>query len=304
MRFPGKMYVVFLSVLFLLAGCTDDLGRVDLSGEIKLQPANKGWAYRNIASTDLFPSRVNEHHRLIDFRDGLELEKTITMGQTDYMFVTRFTTGFKLLDIFVDSRDESLRDFQTLVYSLKSHRLMKTFITKQSDSGDPWDSRVMLWRDPKQEKKVLEREGVFHMVFQEPDTGCDCIVESDYSIESTAKRQTDADGKPVVDIDIDGKSRIKIGFRQCLAGEKLINNERIEFYVLDWDFDGQFTENDMIWNDYTKKMVGFNEEVRLTGSLISSKDNTYVVRLVKNTPKTDPEYLLKIELKSVGKRKK
>ncbi|HEY8462460.1 MAG TPA: hypothetical protein VIM29_00275 [Bacillota bacterium] len=312
MRCQGRKFIVFLSLLFLLAGCTDDLGKVDLSGEIKLEPATKGWAYRTIASTKLRPSRVTEDHRLIDFRDDLTLEKTVTLGKTDYMFVTRFTTGFKLKDIFVDSRDESLRDFQTLVYSFKTHKIMKTLITKQSDSGDPWDRRITLGHDLKGGKKVLEREGIFHMVFHEPDTGWDCIVESDYTIESSAIRKKDApgrDGKPefnphrmAYDLEVKGSSRLQIGFRQCLIGEKLIDNKLITFYVLDWDFDGQFTENDVVWNDYTEKFINFNEEVRLTDSLISSKDNTYVVHLKENTTETQQEYLLNIELKSVGKR--
>lgn len=314
MRCPVKKYAVFLSLLFWLTGCTDDLGKVDLSGEIKLQTATKGWAYRTIASTELRPSRVNADDCLRDFRDGLTLEKTVTLGKTDYMFVTRFTTGFTLKDIFVDSRDESLRDFQALAYSFKTHKIMKSFITKQSDSGDPWDSPIRNFKD---DKTVLEREGIFHMVFYEPDTDWDCIVESDYTIESEAVRKKSADGRYIneagkpefdpyrmaYDIEVKGSSRLKIGFRQCLTGEKPLDNKRITFYVLDWDFDGQFTENDVVWNDYTEKFVDFNEEVRLTGSLISSRDNTYVVRLKKNITETGPEYFLDIQLKSVGKRK-
>jgi hypothetical protein len=302
--------IFLIGLFFSFSGCTDKLGIVDLSGEVKLEPDQKDWAYRSIDANDLRRSGLNPAKRLKDYRGALEIQKTVKIGDHDYIFVTRFTKGLPIMDIFI--ADEYWgKGFQTLVYSLSRHQLMELFTSKQSETGDSWDTRL----DPDDAcddhlaKKVLEREGVCCSLFQDPTTGFDCMIESEYSIKSVSER-TMADGKPVRNdhyqlqydsVSIQGNSEIRIGFRQCLSGIKTVAGKTISFYVVDWNMDGWFTEADKVWCDYTGKMYNFGEEARLTRSLISAKDNSYIVRLVQLGD--NEQYLLKIQLVKPGKRK-
>jgi hypothetical protein len=303
--------LLLIGLLLTFTGCTDQLGIVDLSGEIELQPDQRDWAYRSIVVTELRRTGLSPDKRLKDYREALENQKTVNLGDRDYMFVTKFSKGFPIREICVDDADWS-KGFTTLIYSFKKHRLISQFISRQSETGDSWES----WFDPDDivdrdlKKKVLEREGVCYSLFQDHATGFDCIVASEYSIKSVAERVV-ADGKPVRDdhrhlqynsITVQGNSEIKIGFRQCLSGTKTVAGKTIGFYVVDWNLDGEFDEADKVWCDYSKKMYNFGEEIRLTGSLISKKDNFYLIRLTKQ-PGAGERYSLHIELVRLGKRK-
>jgi hypothetical protein len=304
--------LLWIGLLLTVTGCTDQLGIVDLSGAIELKPDQRDWAYRSIVTSELNRTGLNPDKRLKDYREALEGQKTVNLGDRDYMFVTRFTKGFPLRELCLDDQDWS-KGFQTLVYSFQKHRLVRQFVSRQSETGDAWES----WLDPDDiaehdlKKKVLEREGVCNSLFQDPETGFDCVVESRYFIKSVAERVV-AEGKPVRDdhhqllydnITVRGNSEIKIGFRQGLSGAKTVVGKTIGFYVVDWNLDGEFDEADKVWCDYSQKLYNFGETIRLTGSLMSKKDNFYRIHMAKPTG-TEAGYFLHIELVKPGVRKK
>lgn len=297
-----------------IPGCTDELGTVDFSGQIELEEASSGWAYRNIASTKVRPVKVDPDDRLGDYQGDLELQKPISIGKGDYIIVARFktdrfSTGLDILDHFLKTdRFTVYGDYQVLVYDFNSKDRIKTIIAKDSESGNDWDNKI---DDPRSNFKTrnLERKGEFIQYFREPMSGRDCIVEVGYQLKSTAVRSVSQDDKYLVEdgeykyeeLSVDGSAWINVGFRQCLIGSRIIGGKTIHFYVLDWDLDGEFSEKDMVWSDYTQNTYPFGQVVRLTDSWRAKKDNTYRLTLIK--PQSEHEkYLLEIELLSRGKR--
>lgn len=315
MKLSGKAYAMLFGLLLAGSGCTDKLGSIDLSGEVELHPSNQGWAYKTVATGELNHPRIIPHSKLWQYRDGLLLEKPVFIGNEEYMLVTRFTPGFSFRDVFIDEKNQPLKDFQTLVYSFSDHRLVKTFVSRQTDDGNDWNSRIDDGPTTHDNRRILQRDGLFHAVYHEPKTDKDCLIESVYSLKSIAELQKDppakeTDGKPgpppakpgYEKVRIEGSSEIRIGFRQCLTGEKSVNGEQIVFHILDWDLDGKFTQDDVVWNKYTEKMLNFGVPLRLTGSFRKSKDNTYILKLIKKVVDSQEINVLKIELVKEGKK--
>lgn len=310
-----KFFVVgFICLIVMVSGCTDKLGKVDFSGRIELEQDSGGWAYRNIASTSVRPVKVDPDDRLGDYQKDLELQKTITVGKCEYLIATRFKTnpisaGHDILDIFLKpDLFAGFGDYQILIYSFDAKEKVKTVVAKDSELGDDWDSLI---DDPRTDFKTrsLERNGEFVHYFREPETERDCIVEIGYQIKSEATRIINNDEEFVEEggeykyeeLSVGGSAWINIGFRQCMTGKRTIGDQTIRFYVLDWDLNGEFAKEDMVWSDYTKKTYPFGKETRLTDSWSAKKDNTYRLTLIE--PRTEQEkYALKIELVNKGKR--
>ncbi len=307
------MLCSLLLVMIMVSGCTDELGKFDFSGNVELEHDSSGWAYRNIALSKVRPVKVEPDDRLGDFQKDLELQKAITIGKGEYLIATKFktnriSTGHDILDAFLKTdRFTSFGNYRILVYNFDGKAKVETVIAKDAELGDDWDSLI---DDPRADFKTrnLERKGEFIQYFREPITDRDCIIEVGYEIKSEATRIINNDEEFVEEdgeykyeeLSVDGSAWINIGFRQCLTGRMVIEDQTIRFYVLDWDLNGEFTEEDMVWSDYTKKTYEFGQVVRLTDSWSVKKDNTY--RLKLNTPKLDNEqYQLVIELVKKGK---
>lgn len=303
-----KLLAWGLICLVMVSGCTDKLGQIDFSGRIGLEPDSGGWAYRNIASAAIRPIKVDPEDRLGDYQNDLELQKTVAIGKGDYLIATRFKTnrirtGHDILDSFLKSDFFTLfGDYQILVYSFDTKEKVKTIIAKDSEYGDDWDSLIDDSR-AKFKTRNLERKGKFVQYFQEPSTGRDCILEIGYEIKSEATRLINEEGDFIEEdgeykyeeLSVDGSAWINVGFRQCLSGKLIIGDQTIRFYVLDWNLDGEFSEEDLVWSDYTKKTYPFGKETRLTDSWSAKKDNTYRLSLIK--PRSEEEkYALEIEL--------
>ncbi|NLW47631.1 MAG: hypothetical protein GXY86_09885 [Firmicutes bacterium] len=310
----AKLLVLGLFCLAIVSGCTDKLGKVDFSGRVELEPESGGWAYRNIASASIRPIKVDSDDRLGNYRNDLELQKTITIGKGEYLIATRFKTnrirtGHDILDIFLKSDLFTLfGDYQIFVYNFDTKERVKTIIAKDSEFGDDWDSLI---DDPRANfnKRNLERKGDFVQYFREPVTERDCVIEIGYEIKSEALRTINNDGEFIEDdgeykyeeLSVDGSAWINVGFRQCLTGKHGVGDQRIQFYILDWNLNGEFDEEDRAWSDYTNKIYEFGEEIRLTDSWSAKKDNTYRLTLIKPQSKQE-KYALEIEL--VNKAKK
>lgn len=309
-----KTAILWMFLMIMLSGCTDELGIYDFSGRIELKPSSDGWAYRNIASSSIRPVKVDPEDRLGDYQRDLELQKAITVGKSEYIILAKFktdrlSTGHDFLDLLLKTdRFTVFGDYQVLVYDFVGKAKVETVIAKDSESGDDWSSLIA---DPKSglKKRNLERKGEFVQYFREPTTQRDCIIEVVYQIESEAVRAVNQAGEFIEDngdyqyeeLKVDGSARMNIGFRQCLSGKRIIGDRTIVFFVFDWDLDGRFSEEDMVWSDYTNKYYRFGEEVRLTDSWSAKKDNTYRLSLIK--PQSEQEkYALEIALEKKGKR--
>lgn len=314
MRIKPFSIVLIIILITVIPGCTDELGTVDFSGQIELEEASSGWAYRNLASTKVRPVKVDPDDRLSDYQGDLELQKRLAIGKGDYIIVARFktdrfSTGHDILDhLLKTDRFTAYGDYQVLVYDCSSKDRVETIVVKDSESGNDWDNKI---DDPRSNFKTrnLERMGEFIQYFREPGSGRDCIIEVGYQIKSKAVRSINSDDEYFVkdgeyryeELSVDGSAWINVGFRQCLTGKRLIGGKTIQFSVLDWDLDGEFSEADMVWSDYTQKTYPFGQVVRLTDSWMAKKDNTYRLTLIK--PQSEHEkYLLEIELLSRGKR--
>ncbi len=314
-----KRILICLIVLgvIMFPGCTDKLGTVDFSGHIDLIRSSDGWAYKNIASSKVNPLNVDPEDRLGNYQKDLELQKALTIGKGEYMIATKFktdrpSTGFDFLDILLKTdRFTVFGDYQIVIYNFDIKERVETVAAKDSESGDPWDSKIDdLKRNHK--NRSLERQGEFVHYFREPSVQKDCVIEVFYEIKSDLTRKVDEEGNFLYEEDykksyqydnlsVNGSARINVGFRQCLAGERTIGKQTIKFYVLDWNLDGDFTEDDVVWSDHTNKTYPFSEKIRLTNSWSAKKDNTYLLKLIK--PKFDGEkYELRIELVKKGKR--
>lgn len=308
-----KSILISLLIMILVSGCTDKLGKIDFSGQIELEPDSGGWAYRNIASAKVRPVKVDPDDQLGDYQNDLELHKAITIGKGEYVIATKFktnhlSTGHDILDIFLKSDFFNVfGDYRILVYNLEGKAKVDTIVAKDSETGDDWGSLIDDTRANIETRK-LERKGEFIQYFREPETKRDCIIEVGYEIESKATRKIDKDeefveedgGYKYEELSVEGSAWINIGYRQCLTGKRVIGDEVIRFYILDWDLDGEFTEKDMVWSDYTNKTYGFGQVVRLTDSWSAKKDNTYRLKLIK--PKSDNDkFILEIELEAKGK---
>ena len=301
------LFVVAFSLL--LVGCTDNLGLVDFSGELRLADSNDGWGYRVIAQADPSYYDVGSGSRLVEYRNELALDKSFHIGKTDYLFVSRFQGGFSPFANYVEAND--FAGFQTQVYNFNAHRRVKFFVVKQSDSGDDWNRHLDNGDD--QERHYLERSGEFQLTFFDEDTGCDYIVTSTYKINSDADRRTDKKGNFIIDdhgyytydnVTVKGHSQIAIGTRKCLYAEKMIGDKKIGFYVLDWNLDGRFNEDDdLVYCNYHGDFLNFNKTVRLTNSDDPKKDNKYLIRLIKPA-NPHQKYRLQVTLVEVGLREK
>lgn len=314
MRIKPFSIVLIIILITVISGCTDELGTVDFSGQIELEQASSGWAYRNIASTKVRPVKVDPEDRLGDYQGDLELQKPISIGKGDYIIVARFktdrfSTGHDILDhLLKTDRFTAYGDYQILLYDFNSKDRVKTIVAKDSESGNDWDNKI---DDPRSNFKTrnLERKGEFIQYFREPASGRDCIIEVGYELKSKAVRSVSLDDKfleedgeyKYEELSVDGSAWINVGFQQCLTGRRIIGGETIQFYLLDWDLNGEFSEADMVWSDYTGQKYKFGEVVRLTDSWVAKKDNTYRLKLI--TPRSEQEkYKLEIELVSRGKK--
>jgi hypothetical protein len=306
----GWLLLFIIGFSLLMAGCTDELGVVDLSGEIPLAMSNAGWGYRIIAQTDPTRYNVSPSSRLYEIRNDLALDQTLRIGKTDYLFVSRFQGGFSPFANFHYIESNDFPGFQTQLYNYNTHRRVKFFVMKQSDTGDDWNNRLDNGND--QERHYLSRSGEFKITFFDADTGCDYIVSSTYEVNSVADRETDKKGNFVLDdrgyyeydsLSLKGKSQICIGTRQCLYAEKMAGTKKIGFYILDWNLDGQFTEDDRVYCNYHDNFFQFNQTIRLTDSYDAKKDNKYVLKLVKPTA-TNGNFRLLVELVELGVREK
>ncbi|HPT88433.1 MAG TPA: hypothetical protein PL004_11370 [Bacillota bacterium] len=291
MKRIGWLGILMVVLLVGVSGCTDDLGTVDLSGVVDLSLSHDGWAYRVIGTERIYQTPRSAYQRLDEFRGGLELRPVVRIGTDDYMIISRFD-----------------REFQTDVYHLDGHRPVRTMILKCNETGDPWHFRLA--EGPFNAVKYeFKRTGQIELFFNERSTGADYIVESNYRIESKAVREVDKTGKFVQKhgefqwdrLSVSGSSELRMGARQCLTGKTSVGGKTIWFYVLDWDFDGKFTEADRVWCDYNKEFLNFNETIRLTGSWQAAKDNTYRLRLEEPAADGKP-YILHIEIEGVGVR--
>ncbi len=312
----NKPILFWLSIILIavVSGCTDELGKYDFSGRIELEPDSGGWAYRNIASSKVRPVKVDPEDRLGDYQRDLELQKPITIGKGEYIIIAKFktdriSTGHDFLDrLLKTDRFTHYGAYQILIYSFDGKEKVKTTVARDYESGDDWDSLI---DDPRANFKTrnLERRGEFVHYFREPTSQRDCIIEIGYEIQSEATRIInfkeeflEKDGEyQYEELSVYGGAWINIGFRQCLAGSRTVGDQRMQFYVLDWNLDGRFSEEDMVWSDYTAKTYQFGEIVRLTDSWSAKKDNTYRLQLI--TPESGQEqYQLEIELVKQGKR--
>lgn len=308
MRIKPFSILLIIILITVIPGCTDELGTVDFSGQIELEEASSGWAYRNIASTKVRPVKVDPDDRLGDYQGDLELQKPISIGKGDYIIVARFktdrfSTGLDILDhLLKTDRFTVYGDYQVLVYDFNSRDRVETIVAKNSESGNDWDNKL---DDPRSNFKTrnLERKGEFIQYFREPVSGRDCIIEVGYELKSKAVRSVNPDDKYLDEDDeyqykelsVEGSAWVNVGFRQCLTGSRIIGGKTIQFYVLDWDLDGEFSEKDIVWSDYTEQRYKFGEVVRLTDSWVAKKDNTYRLSLIK--PRSEEEkYALEIEL--------
>lgn len=313
MRIKPFSLGLIIVLIILVSGCTDELGTVDFSGRIELEQSSSGWAYRNIATSKVRPVKVDPDDRLGDYQADLELQKAISIGKGEYIIVARFktdrfSTGHDFLDHLLRTDYFTVYgDYQILVYNFDDNKRVKTIIAKDSESGNDWDSKI---DDPRSNFRTrnLERKGEFAQYFREPVSQRDCIIEIGYELKSEATRAVDKEENFVKEdgvikyeeLSVDGSAWINIGFRQCLAGRRIVGDHTIQFYVLDWDLDGEFSEADRVWSDYTDQTYRFGEVVRLTDSWIAKKDNTYRLKLI--TPQSEQEkYKLEIQLVSRGK---
>lgn len=301
-------------LIVMVSGCTDKLGKIDFSGRVDLERDSGGWAYRNIASSKVRPVKVDPEDRLGDYQKDLELQKAITIGKGEYIIVAKFktdriSTGHDILDSLLKTdRFTVYGDYQILVYNFEGKKKMETIVAKDNESGNDWDSKI---DNPRSNYKTrnLERKGEFVQYFREPVSERDCIIEIGYEIKSEATRILDKEEKFIEEdgeykyeeLSVDGSAWINVGFRQCLTGSRTIGDQTIRFYLLDWNLDGEFTEADMVWSDYTNKTYQFGKVVRLTDSWSAKKDNTYRLKLI--TPESEQEkYGLEIELVNKGKK--
>ena len=312
---PFSIGLIFI-LITIISGCTDEMGTVDFSGQIELEQASSGWAYRNIAVAKVRPVKVDPDDRLGDYQGDLELQKLISIGKGDYIIVARFktdrfSTGIDILDhLLKTDRFTVYGDYQIVIYNFDGKERVKTIVAKDIESGNDWDNKI---DDPRANFKTrsLERKGEFIQYFREPVSKRDCIIEVGYEIKSTATKIVDREDRFIEEygkykyeeLSVEGSAWIDIGFRQCLVGSRNIGGHRIQFYLLDWDLDGEYTEADRVWSDYTAQTYKFGEIVRLTDSWRAKKDNTYRLKLM--TPRSELEkYKLEIELVSRGNGKR
>ena len=289
------LLLVLVGSVLLITGCADKLGAIDLSGELPLTMSNDSWAYR-IIGTNGFNFGLKDaqsRDRLSDYQGNLEFQKILHIGKTDYLFTNRFYDS----GLFCD------------VTNRNTNQEVETLVKSNINFGSDWGSRLDNLDDKTQHR--LWRNGASSSTFSDPDTGCEYIITSTYEISSSAERETDKNGDFVVyggiyqyeDLWVKGDSDISIGTRRCLEAEQSIGKKKIKFYVLDWNLDGQFTEEDRVFCDYHGQFYDFGKTIRFTNSSDASKDNKYIIKLIAPTS-TDKDYHLQVQLVELGIREK
>lgn len=272
-----------------------------------MQITNDGWGYRIIGQSDLKTSPDWVSNKLVQYRGNLEMEQLFKIGGTEYLFVCRFSGGSSRFGDY--AADDASRGFGIQIYNYTNHKRVKTFTIRQSDSGDDW----MLPLDDGSDypNHYLNRAGEHKLTFFGEDSECDYILEGTYNINSQAIRKTNKKKEYVLDkdgyyvynaINVSGQSKIAIGTRKCLYAVKYIGGEKIDFYVLDWNLDGVFSEDDVVYCSYHQSFFNFGETIRLTNSDKETQDNKYMFKLIKPTAESD-NYILQLQLVDVGVRK-
>lgn len=281
MKHYGLGLICLLLVTVIFTGCTDDLAEIDLSGTVQLAAKSKGWPYRIIDQKRFRRTPLSLSQWLVEYRSDLELHRNLTINGEEYNFKADFSQPGKKFNLAVGQ--DGFKQPVDLV------------VLNRWEEGDHWNS-ALSYLNRRRKGRELERSGEIVASFFQAKSGIEFMVAAKYRLDSEV--EWEADPRWGQELEVEGASFIKLGNHQCLYGEKLIAGTKISFYVLDWNLDGRFSEtDDLVWCDYIRQGISFNEVVRLTDSWKAAKDNWYQLGLEQTA---DGSFQLVIELVAKG----
>lgn len=263
------LLVVGIIILLLPLGCTDDLAATNFSGEYEMVQYENDWAYLQIASKNSSFETENPRERFGSICSELEMKKEIILAGKRYDFEMNFS-----------NRDGSPR-----VSAWESTTGNSVNLNSVSGNGEGNE-----WGDPVERafytpKKIQKMQRTYNerLNFFESNYNERFIVEVIAKAEVAERYDT---GKKVPlkprKWKVSGSSSMNIGNTLALQTGSNFNGVEVNLYLLDYDLNGELNEKDRIYCDYTKKFLGFNTPVRLTGSFSEKKDNYYKLSLAKS----------------------
>ncbi|NLZ45033.1 MAG: hypothetical protein GX894_09265 [Clostridia bacterium] len=291
-----------LIILFLLgtAGCAD-LSSYDLSGQVELRPKSDGLPYLEVHE---YKPRPKKGADSILESISEEFTQAIKKMLSSYIVYPlelypklNFTKEVLLCEepyeIQVDFANLPPKDFNYLkVYDPQGEEVKIKAIEEKIRVGR--DSVNM----KSQNEHGTKHSGYGLASFLEPYSNNEYILEIDYLIECVPvvvrvikNDRGVATGYEVEDERIEMYITAKIGNRTYLYGERKLNGKKtLPVSVVDWNLDGEFTDEDMVKIEDKKEEMFFPVNKRF--KVGTGKEATwYIIELEKTG---DDKYILNI----------
>ena len=290
-----KKQVVFWLCLMMIpafSGCKFLVAQ-DLSGTVALYPSEEGFAFKTVSEVDYSKSYGYQQENFLrkasldDFREYLEQSGRFEINAVRY-------------DLTIDPWKPV---YKTELYE-RQGRKIPTNLEANHEYGASWNETINC-DELKWKTKSISRKGEATVSFEEKTTKQVCLVNSSYEItynliRKNAEDALEPDEMEIVQGSISAKGSVKIGFRHCLLGERVVDkNLKFKVCVLDSNFDGKFDETDLVKIEQVERLIPFNDSVSVvdqSNSFLAGKARNYryIINLIAPPVEGEP-YTLNVK---------
>ncbi len=256
-----KRFISFIFLLLIVTGC-NKLYNIDLSSQIELTLSDQGYHYaRRI-------HKYTDYDTIHSYLDGDLLDYLLNRTYTEiaeYFSDLSFTKGFT-----VGENNYSVKVRFTKIPPEKTDYVIEVL----NSLGDIVATTII--------KKTVDNDGVGHgfhenihnillgsclLSFIDPDSGIECILKTEYTIEHTPGQiyYTKKKEKAKIDPYVSSSTTAHIGNKYFLYGVRhLDSKKKTKIYVIDTNLDGLFTNEDQVWfKDGPDSYFPFNEKIKV-----------------------------------------
>jgi len=289
-----KVFRIILGIFLLVSmtGCMG-LSSYDLSGQVEVERKGDGFTYRKIYDFREFGSEASDFIPKNDSAGLFVIDALINLllGDSKYYislsdlypllgFTKEITVNQDIYTIKVEFREKPPQkvDYLTIV-NAQGEEVPLTIIAQENyANGD----RVDLKND-----SYTWQEGYALVSFVEPISENEYLLQLSYSLEATPDDSEVSVPSVVIEISS------HIGNSCYYKGlYPLSKKKTVDVYLLDWNLDGAFTDEDRVWIDYgKKKFLPLNKKFKLGKG---KKEKEYIMNL-KPVDDEDDKYIINIE---------
>ena len=288
-----RVFWFSLLVFPTLVGCKFLVAQ-DLSGTVALYPSNQGFAFKTVSEIDYGKSYSQDRDRNNFHRAGLGKFRDLLAQTGD------FELNGEKYELLVEPGQHNYR---AEIFKRRGREVATNFV-QHHEYGASWGEQIDC-SEPEWTRKSISRDAETTVSFVEKSTQQTCLVKSSYKITYTVERKRDKDAlEPdemvVVGAKISVKGSVKIGYQNCLLGERMLDKKlKLKVYVVAANFDGQFDEKDLIKIEQVEQLLPFNTPIAVVDQSTvflagKARDYRYLVNLIP-PPAQDKPYTLNIQ---------